>query len=391
MNTPHTSKTRLDVVDALRGFAVFAILLVHSQEHFMFFSFPDAVGRPDWLNLLDKNVHDVVFALFAGKSYSIFALLFGLTFYIQQHSQEKKGKDFGYRFLWRIFWLIGFAFLNALVFPGGDVLLLYCIVAPLLFFVRKWNSSLVMALAVLLLIQPIEWGFFLAGYTETNLINGPLWGEVYDYTAHGTLSEFLLGNLGVGQKASLIWAVENGRFLQTGGLFLLGYLAGRHRRFEDTESNRNFWRNILVISALLYVPFITINQSLEKSYPYLAFDMWTKLSLTFVIVAGFVLSYWNVAKFRSVCTPLRSYGRMSLTNYLSQSYLGALLFFPFGLNLAPVCGMTVSLFIGFGIFFVQIIFCNLWFKHHTIGPLEGLWHRLTWLRSNQSSVVMAKR
>ena len=91
-------KRRLDVVDALRGFAIFAILMVHCMEHFMYFVFP--ADQPIWLATCNEIVHSIVFSLFAGKSYAIFALLFGLTFYIQQSNQRKRGKDFGYRFLW---------------------------------------------------------------------------------------------------------------------------------------------------------------------------------------------------------------------------------------------------------------------------------------------------
>ena len=116
------SKTpRIEVVDALRGFAVMAILLVHNLEHFIFPVYPDAAPQPGWLNILDEGVFSVIFSLFAGKAYAIFALLFGLTFYIQYTNQQKKGKDFGYRFLWRLLLLGGFATLNAAFFPAGDV------------------------------------------------------------------------------------------------------------------------------------------------------------------------------------------------------------------------------------------------------------------------------
>lgn len=41
------SKTpRIEVVDALRGFAVMAILLVHNLEHFIFPVYPDAASQP---------------------------------------------------------------------------------------------------------------------------------------------------------------------------------------------------------------------------------------------------------------------------------------------------------------------------------------------------------
>ena len=124
---------RVEVVDALRGFAVLAILLVHHVEHFIYPVYPDPATLPGWLNVLNEGVFTVVFGLFAGKSYSIFALLFGFTFYIQYSNQQAKGKDFGYRFLWRMLLLTLFATLNAAFYPAGDVLLLYAIVGVVLF------------------------------------------------------------------------------------------------------------------------------------------------------------------------------------------------------------------------------------------------------------------
>ena len=96
--TTISKSPRVEVVDALRGFAVLAILLVHNVEHFIYPVYPDPATLPGWLNVLNEGVFTVVFALFAGKSYSIFALLFGFTFYIQYSNQQAKGKDFGYRF-----------------------------------------------------------------------------------------------------------------------------------------------------------------------------------------------------------------------------------------------------------------------------------------------------
>lgn len=83
MNNLKPRSTRIEVVDALRGFAVMAILLVHSLEHFIFSVYPEASSQPQWLNTLDDTVFSIIFTLFAGKSYAIFALLFGFTFYIQ--------------------------------------------------------------------------------------------------------------------------------------------------------------------------------------------------------------------------------------------------------------------------------------------------------------------
>ena len=59
---------RIEVVDALRGFAVMAIILVHNLEHFIFPVYP--TEQPAWLAVLNDGVFNVIFSLFAGKAYA---------------------------------------------------------------------------------------------------------------------------------------------------------------------------------------------------------------------------------------------------------------------------------------------------------------------------------
>lgn len=95
-NSFNLKAPRIEVVDALRGFAIMSIMLLHNIEHFDYYFFPEFF--PDWLKALDKIIWDTLFFLFGGKSYAIFALLFGFSFYIQNNNQEQKGKDFRVRF-----------------------------------------------------------------------------------------------------------------------------------------------------------------------------------------------------------------------------------------------------------------------------------------------------
>ena len=76
---------------------------------------------------------------------------------------------------------------------------------------------------------------------------------------------------------------------------------------------------------------------------------------------------------------LRFYGKMSLTNYITQSVVGAVIYFPFGLYLAPYCGYTLSLCIGWMVFLLQVAFCKWWLGKHKQGPLEYIWHKWTWI------------
>lgn len=386
---PTVNKTpRIEVIDALRGFAVMAILLVHSLEHFIFPVYP--TDSPEWLNILDNGTLNVVFSLFAGKSYAIFALLFGFTFYIQCHNQEKKGKDFGYRFLWKLVLLVGFATINAAFFPAGDVLLLFSIVGIVLFLVRKWSDKAILITAIFFLLQPIEWYHYLMSlfdpsYTLPDLGVDAMYQEVAEYTKAGNFWNFIAGNVTLGQKASLFWAIGAGRFLQTAGLFLMGLYIGRKELFVTTDSHLRFWIKTLIVAAICFAPLYSLKELIMQSESDIvkqtvgtAFDMWQKFAFTFVLVASFVILYQK-EKFRKAVTNLRFYGKMSLTNYISQSIMGAIIYFPFGFYLAPYCGYTVSLIIGIVLFLLQVRFCKWWLSKHKQGPLESVWHKWTWL------------
>lgn len=387
MNTL-TKTPRIETVDALRGFAVMAILLVHNLEHFIFNVYP--LGSPEWLTILDNGVFNVVFTLFAGKSYAIFALLFGFTFYIQSHNQQLKGKDFGYRFLWRMVLLLAFATLNAAFFPAGDVLLLFAVVSLVLFMVRKWSDKAILIAAILFLLQPIEWyhytmSLFNPAYALPDLNVGAMYGEVAAYTQAGNFWDFVAGNVTLGQKASFFWAIGAGRISQTAGLFLFGLYIGRKALFVTSESHLKFWIKALIISAICFAPLYSLKEQIMQSDSSLikqtvgtAFDMWQKFAFTVVLVSSFILLYQK-ERFRKTVSSLRFYGKMSLTNYISQSILGAIIYFPFGLYLAPHCGYSLSLLIGVVLFLLQVQFCKWWLSKHKQGPLETIWHQWTWI------------
>lgn len=382
---------RIDMVDALRGFAVMAILLVHCLEHFIFPVYPDPATQPEWLNVANEGVFTLVFSLFAGKSYAIFALLFGFTFYIQYTNRQLAGNDFGYRFLWRLLLLAGFATINAAFFPGGDVLLLFAVVGVCLFVVRRWSNRAVLIATIVLLLQPVEWFHFIVGlcypsYKILDLGVGSMYGEIAEYTKGGSIGSFLVGNVTLGQKASLLWAVGAGRVMQTAGLFMLGLLIGRSQLFVSSQKSIQFWVKVLIISAVAFGPLYQFKvmlydnggSDLLRQSVGVILDMWQKLAFTLVLVSSFVLLY-QTSRFQKLTSPLRVYGKMSLTNYITQSILGALIFFPVGLYLAPYCGYLVSLLIGIVLLVLQVMFCKLWAKRYKQGPLETIWHRLTWI------------
>lgn len=81
---------RIEVVDALRGFAVMAIMLLHNIEHFNFYDFPTASSA--FMEAMDRGIWETLFFLFSGKAYAIFSLLFGFSFLFNITIRRRKVK-----------------------------------------------------------------------------------------------------------------------------------------------------------------------------------------------------------------------------------------------------------------------------------------------------------
>lgn len=364
---------RVDVVDALRGFAVVAIMLLHFIEHFIYGVYPDASSES--VKLLNQSVWDGLFFIFAGKSYTIFALLFGFTFIIQQRNREVKNSDFGGRFAWRLFILMFFATLNAAFFPGGDVLMLFAIMGFVMIPLRKMSQKALLLTALIFLIQPIELLECFNINVMPTLLNDAYYPAVKTAVDSGNFWQMVIANITTGQLASLFWAVDAGRLLQAPGLFILGMILARGDYFSR---GIGFWVKTFVagsiMSFVLYVAKSSATESLQ-----IIFTMWYNIAFTAILVSIFVILYQSDI-FKKMTNGLRFYGRMSLTNYVSQSIIGSLIFFPYALGLASTLGIAWSFIVGIGVMFAQIGFCKMWLKNHKQGPLESLWHKLTWIK-----------
>jgi uncharacterized protein len=69
---------------------------------------------------------------------------------------------------------------------------------------------------------------------------------------------------------------------------------------------------------------------------------------------------------------------------MMQSIVGTTLYHGFGFGLYAVTGTVAALSIGIVLAVLQGCFSAWWLRHHKQGPLEALWHRLTWIGASSS-------
>lgn len=370
---------RISVVDSLRGFAVVGIIIIHFLEHLNFYSFPEP-------SAFEQGLWDTVFYVGASKMYAIFSLLFGLSCYIMHHNQEKKGYDFRPRFAWRMVLLFLWGMLD-LVFYNGDILCIYSVLGFLLIPLVKSSDKVLWTIIILLLLQPVE-----LVYTIMALINpetkpfdlglGHLWGELFKPCASGTFLDVAEANIKYGLQINYGWAIEHGRLTQTLLLFVIGMMLGRKRLFINEGNNLAIWKKICIWSVAIYAILQTLMFFVPEVIADTLLTAWRNFAMTAFYVSGITLLYYKTS-LRSAIDHLSCIGKMSLSDYLFQSIVGAFLFYNWGLALHETCSHGYSFLLAIAFLIVLYFICKIWTSRFRRGPLEEIWYRLTWVFYNK--------
>lgn len=388
---------RLEAVDALRGFALLAIVLLHNLEHYNIFY--GAEPRAEWLQWLDTKTMELFYFLFAGKAYATFSLLFGFSFFIQMRNARRRGSDFRVRFAWRMLLLVGFSQFHAL-FYNGDILLLYAVCGLILIPASSWSNRTVVIVATLLMLQPLCWAKIVyaminPGYVDTNSLFMQYAASAEQVGRTGDLCQTLANNIWNGQLYSNFWQVEAGRLFQTPALFLLGMWLGRKSFFEKNAESRRFWFRTLIIAALACVPLYLLKVMVPEhitnitilSYYGIAVPMLYNFMFMSLLVAAFMLAWFHAGNGYRGQRFIMSFGRMSLTNYIGQSIIGVIIYYHFGFDLWDKTGPFESVLIGIAIFSIMLWFSRRWLATHRQGPLEYLWKKGTWVSMEKAADV----
>ena len=96
---------------------------------------------------------------------------------------------------------------------------------------------------------------------------------------------------------------------------------------------------------------------------------YTIFSLLFGVGFALILSRHSVSLFVR---------RMALSNYLSQSLIGVLLFYGLGFGLGCSIGLVYIELTALTVFAVQIVVSGWWLQWFRFGPLEWIWRMLTY-------------
>ena len=225
-----------------------------------------------------------------------------------------------------------------------------------------------------------------------NLGSSALFKSILPAQSEGSIIDVAIAGIRYGFPVNFTWAIEHGRFTQTLFLFLLGIYLGRKRLFYDEDNNIEIWKKILIISLCAFVVLYPLYDAVadviantpkaertcvHKSLKVML-NMWKNMSMMFSYVSIVVLLFYRTSA-RNFLMKIAPYGKMSLTNYLSQSIIGGFVFYNWGLGMFRYSGHASSLLLGVLCIALQYMFCRWWLKRYSHGPFELVWRKLTWL------------
>lgn len=386
---PTTERQRHIILDALRGLALMGIALANFPE-FALWTFLGSEGQAAMPTAgVDEIVRFLQYMLVDGKFYTIFSVLFGIGFSL---ILARHGRSL---FVRRMLLLVVIGFLHLMFIWSGDILLLYAIGGLLLTLFVGLKDRWLLLLALSLILIPIGLDalteffnidfaapFYQAWWNEAevqgiNEANFASW--LRDADSYGQMFSFL--TQGAYER---IWEfVEGHRLPKVVGLFILGYLAGKHQLFArlSTLPLRKvfFWAAIVGIPmSLLYAWSATNGHPWGRTVHSLLYAV-SVIPQALIYIIGVCLLYLRrpqAALFRWLAAP----GRMALSCYISQSLIGILLFYGLGFGLGTSFGLVHIELTALAVFLVQIAISLLWFRFFRFGPLEWLWRIFTYGR-----------
>ncbi|GKU77872.1 DUF418 domain-containing protein [Paenibacillus sp. L3-i20] len=379
---------RQGIVDAIRGFSLFGILLANMLI------FQYGMWGKDELDVFnvssfDKGMLSVVKILIEGSFMPIFTFLFGFGLCKMMEGLETKGLKPRRVLIRRFILLFGLGLLHSTFVWEGDILLFYGLMGffLLLFLRRKAKTVLIWGIVLLSIFGLMGLGG--SKSDEKAIMGDPAKTEQFVkdsipvYTS-GTYKEIYDHRAGPSpiddDDDFLMLFVLLLAPLMTAPMFLFGIYAAKKNWFQNPETKRAFYIKL----AFIFIVLGLILKSLKYIWPDFIVSGVGETAGGTILALGYLMgaAWWlSHVKASAMTERFAAVGKLSLTNYLMQSVICTTIFYGYGLGLFGKVGILGGIGVAILVYTLQI-FCSVWYtKRFKIGPVEWLlrvWTYWSW-------------
>ncbi len=373
---------RIGELDALRGFALFGVFMVHFITSLYFLHPVDDEILTAWSE--DAVQYGLILLsdlLFLDKAVTLFSVLFGIGFWIQLERLEARGGAFERIYIKRLAILLVFGAINKFLLFPGDILFEYALFGFLLFFLRGLSarSKLISGLIAMIIISPLAFSVLNPSWVDGDALDEMQSAAMLSESYTEWVAQ--LSYYHVMDKAIALGWFTLGLFVVS--RFLIGAWVAQSRLIEKARTSR---------SRVLKIACVSVGLGLLSEAFALALweDVWqlpdfVENAVRAVGVPTLALGYacliiwiYGSARLRWLTSIFVPVGRMALTVYIGHGILILIFGHPFGVYIRPEISPAMSWGVAIGVFLTFSVFCSLWLKFFRFGPLEWLWRSLTY-------------
>lgn len=388
---PTREAERLPLLDVLRGVSLLGILL----SNMGLFSGPwreaGYVGTPD--SYVGSTVDALVLFFINGKSYLMFALLFGLGFELQLARAAAGDRNIGAMYMRRLLMLFVIGIVHAVFLWEGDIVAMYAVLGFGLLLIRSWPSRTLLAAALILfLVSPVtQWISYThefdsdsaetsAAATGTAVTAGSAAARAQAVYGQGRYSDMVAYRVQkLTQHTERLWLNQAPTAL---AVFIFGLYVGRRRLIESIRTHSARWRRRLpwILAAALAVNLIYVIAFMRDHTRFELASLTLGAPLLCVVYIVSLALLLERPRWRARFSPFAAAGRLSLTNYLAQSAVCTTFFYGYGFGLYGRLSTTATGLIALAIFASQVTLSSWWLRHFHFGPIEWLLRSFVYAR-----------
>lgn len=399
---PVTPAERIGVIDILRGWALFGILLVNMTDDLPW----DYLLSRQWTGSAERVAYHLIEVFAQEKFYTLFSFLFGFGFALQMGRAESRGASFVPLYSRRLLSLYLFGLVQILLVSSSQLSIYALLGFLLLLFRRRALRAVLIAAFACLLILPARQAVTTAireqhradpraaqqmVREEADQATEDRNWEQQDFRIHsqGTFAEITAWHAPriVRPHLSFPWVVSWGMLAMEFPLLLLGFYVGRRGFFENIPAHLPLIRKVMWWGLGLGLVGCSIGhifrQFSNPAWPSLTRPLAELLwaigapALCFFYASGIVLLTQR-ERWKRRLAPLSAVGRLALSNYVFLWLVDMFLFYSYGLGLFGKFGRLTGLALVFVIFPLQVLWSRWWLRRFRFGPAEWLWRTLTY-------------
>jgi uncharacterized protein len=387
---PVTQSKRVEILDVIRGFAIFGILLANIQSwsgyKFIPFEHIATLAHYDYNEIL----HYLFMFFVDTKFYTLFSLLFGIGFYIQFNKQRNNQAEFIAMYRRRLGFLMLFGAIHSF-FWSGDILLIYGAVGFVFILFRNLSEKTILQLSIFFyfswLLYDVVFALFFPQFLNYELRAYKTYPDITPEALtyifqNGSFIDVLHANWH-NLYYRYIDLIPSGRLTKILALFLLGFYLMSSDYFHKYASSVKLFLLYFISGSIFTFIAYEIGGSMASfshnltNVAYKAIAVTGQILLSFSYISLLSILYKH-ASVKKVLNLFAFVGRLSFSNYLMHTLFGYLIFYPFFGGLFGQLSLLELFILAIALYSFQITFSYVWMKFFKFGPLEWIWRSLTY-------------